>query len=48
LELRLKDALVEKDESLKQITMLNEELKLQEEYFKKELKENLEHASNLA
>lgn len=28
--------------------MLNEELKLQEEFFKKELKENLEHASNLA
>lgn len=47
LELRLRDALSEKDESLKQITLLNEELKLQETHFKKELKENLDHASDL-
>eukprot|EP00347_Sterkiella_histriomuscorum_P004589 403359888 len=48
LEQKLKETLIEKDETLKKVTMLNEELKIQEQHFKKEVQEQVQHASDLA
>lgn len=48
LEQKLKDTLTEKDESLKKLTLLTEELKLQEDHFKREVEEQVKHAQDLA
>ncbi|CDW90750.1 ubiquitin carboxyl-terminal hydrolase family protein [Stylonychia lemnae] len=48
LETKLRDSLLEKDDFVRKVTMLNEELKIQEEHFRKEIQEQVQHASDLA
>lgn len=48
LEQKLSDALTERDQNLKEISKLQDELKKQEDHYTKEVQKQIDHASALA